>query len=64
MFDKPKCKFPDGAIAIATESFPDESECQTILNEAAEEYCRQGTTGNFLHVLIRLAYSKGKENAG
>jgi hypothetical protein len=40
----------------------DETECQAILNEAAEQYCRLGTTGNFLHVLVSLAYSRGLDH--
>jgi hypothetical protein len=42
----------------------DDSECRVNLNEAAEKYCQLGTTENFLHVLIRLAYSRGIDRAG
>lgn len=40
-----------------------ESQCQAILNEAAEVYSQRGTTENFLHILIRLAYQKGFDAA-
>jgi hypothetical protein len=40
----------------------DESDCQAILNEAAEKYSYEGTTGNFLHILINLAYIKGQDS--
>jgi hypothetical protein len=41
----------------------DETECRAILNEAAELFCQLGTTENFLHVLIGVAYGKGAEAA-
>jgi len=39
----------------------DDSQCRAILNEAGEEFTRRGTTENFLHLLINLAYRKGLE---
>lgn len=52
-------------LPLAVDDYlPSASKCQAILNEAAEIFSRRGTTENFLHILIRLAYRKGQEAAG
>jgi hypothetical protein len=51
------------AVAINEKPILDDSQCQAIINEAAQKFCKSGTTESFLNMLIRLAYEKGLNHA-